>query len=98
MGFKSGNILEPSMGVGNFIGNLPDEMNKSKFYGVELDSVSGRIAKPSSSKFPPCPPRSCTVSSPIASALSRRKSCSGKFTPTASPPRAQPDLSFKKIL
>ncbi|HGI3507105.1 TPA: helicase-related protein [Streptococcus agalactiae] len=45
MGFKSGNILEPSMGVGNFIGNLPDEMNKSKFYGVELDSVSGRIAK-----------------------------------------------------
>ena len=45
MGFKSGNILEPSMGVGNFIGNLPDEMNKSKFYGVEIDSVSGRIAK-----------------------------------------------------
>lgn len=45
MGFKSGNILEPSMGVGNFIGNLPDEMNKSKFYGVELDSVSGRIGK-----------------------------------------------------
>ncbi|HEW6865871.1 TPA: DEAD/DEAH box helicase family protein [Streptococcus pneumoniae] len=45
MGFKSGNILEPSMGVGNFIGNLPDEMKKSKFYGVELDSVSGRIGK-----------------------------------------------------
>ena len=45
MGFKSGNILEPSMGIGNFIGNLPDEMNKSKFYGVELDSVSGRIGK-----------------------------------------------------
>lgn len=45
MGFKSGNILEPSMGVGNFIGNLPDEMSKSKFYGVELDSVSGRIGK-----------------------------------------------------
>ncbi len=45
MGFKSRNILEPSMGVGNFIGNLPDEMNKSKFYGVELDSVSGRIGK-----------------------------------------------------
>ena len=45
MGFKSGNILEPSMGIGNFIGNLPGEMNKSKFYGVELDSVSGRIAK-----------------------------------------------------
>ena len=45
MGFKSGNILEPSMGIGNFIGNLPDEMNKSKFYGIELDSVSGRIGK-----------------------------------------------------
>ena len=45
MGFKSGNILEPSIGVGNFIGNLPDEMSKSKFYGVELDSVSGRIGK-----------------------------------------------------
>ena len=45
MGFKSGNILEPSMGIGNFIGNIPDEMNKSKFYGVELDSVSGRIGK-----------------------------------------------------
>ena len=45
MGFKNGNILEPSMGIGNFIGNLPDEMNKSKFYGVELDSVSGRIGK-----------------------------------------------------
>ena len=45
MGFKKGNILEPSMGIGNFIGNLPDEMNQSKFYGVELDSVSGRIAK-----------------------------------------------------
>ena len=45
MGFKSGNILEPSMGIGNFIGNIPDEMSKSKFYGVELDSVSGRIGK-----------------------------------------------------
>ncbi|SQE95583.1 helicase [Streptococcus equi subsp. zooepidemicus] len=43
MGFKSGNILEPSMGIGNFIGNLPDEMSRSKFYGVELDSISGRI-------------------------------------------------------
>lgn len=43
MGFKGGNILEPSMGIGNFIGNLPDEMSKSKFYGVELDSISGRI-------------------------------------------------------
>ncbi len=45
MGFKSGNILEPSMGIGNFIGNIPDEISKSKFYGVELDSVSGRIGK-----------------------------------------------------
>ncbi|HGI0183206.1 TPA: helicase-related protein [Streptococcus pyogenes] len=45
MGFKSGNILEPSMGIGNFIGNLPDEMKKSKFYGVEIDSISGRIGK-----------------------------------------------------
>ena len=45
MGFKSGNILEPSMGIGNFIGNLPNEMSESKFYGIELDSVSGRIGK-----------------------------------------------------
>ena len=45
MGFKGGNILEPSMGVGNFIGNLPDVMERSKFYGVELDSISGRIAR-----------------------------------------------------
>ena len=45
MGFKNGNILESLMGIGNFIGNLPDEMNKSKFYGVELDSISGRIGK-----------------------------------------------------
>lgn len=45
MGFKHGNILEPSMGIGNFIGNIPSEMSKSKVYGVELDSVSGRIGK-----------------------------------------------------
>ena len=45
MGFKQGNILEPSMGIGNFIGNIPNEMNKSKFYGIELDPVSGRIGK-----------------------------------------------------
>ncbi|MFO5677703.1 hypothetical protein, partial [Klebsiella pneumoniae] len=45
MGFEKGNILEPSMGTANFIGNLPDKMSKSKFYGVELDSISGRIAK-----------------------------------------------------
>ena len=44
MGFESGNILEPSMGTGRFIGNLPDSMKGSKFYGVELDSISGRIA------------------------------------------------------
>ncbi|HGI2780394.1 TPA: helicase-related protein [Streptococcus agalactiae] len=44
MGFESGNILEPSMGTGRFIGNLPDRMKGSKFYGVELDSISGRIA------------------------------------------------------
>ena len=45
MGFSKGNILEPSMGVGNFIGSLPSELSESKFYGVELDSVSGRIAQ-----------------------------------------------------
>ena len=45
MGFKSGNILEPSMGVGNFFGMLPEEMRNSRLYGVELDSISGRIAQ-----------------------------------------------------
>jgi N12 class adenine-specific DNA methylase/adenine-specific DNA methylase len=45
MGFHSGNILEPSMGVGNFFGMLPDSMQSSRLYGVELDSVTGRIAK-----------------------------------------------------
>ena len=45
MGFTTGNILEPSMGVGNFFGLLPEEMQKSKLYGVELDSITGRIAK-----------------------------------------------------
>ena len=45
MGFKSGNILEPSMGVGNFFGMLPDEMAGSRLYGVELDSITGRIAQ-----------------------------------------------------
>lgn len=45
MGFESGNILEPSMGTGRFIGNLPSNMEGSKFYGVELDSISGRIAQ-----------------------------------------------------
>ena len=45
MGFRSGNILEPSMGVGNFFGVLPDSMADSRLYGVELDSITGRIAK-----------------------------------------------------
>ena len=45
MGFHSGNILEPSMGVGNFFGMLPDTMADSRLYGVELDSITGRIAQ-----------------------------------------------------
>ena len=45
MGFRSGNILEPSMGVGNFFGMLPESMADSRLYGVELDSITGRIAK-----------------------------------------------------
>ena len=45
MGFQSGNILEPSMGVGNFFGMLPDTMQDSRLYGVELDSITGRIAQ-----------------------------------------------------
>ena len=45
MGFQTGNILEPSMGVGNFFGCLPEAMQGSKLYGVELDSITGRIAK-----------------------------------------------------
>ena len=45
MGFRSGNILEPSMGVGNFFGMLPSSMADSRLYGVELDSITGRIAK-----------------------------------------------------
>ena len=45
MGLRSGNILEPSMGVGNFFGMLPDSMADSRLYGVELDSITGRIAK-----------------------------------------------------
>ena len=45
MGFKTGNILEPSCGVGNFFGMLPESMAGSKLYGVELDSISGRIAR-----------------------------------------------------
>nr|WP_051354354.1 helicase-related protein [Leptotrichia trevisanii] len=45
LGFEKGNILEPSCGIGNFIGNLPEEFSNSKAYGVELDSLSGNIAK-----------------------------------------------------
>ena len=45
LGFKYGNILEPSCGTGNFLGLLPESMSESKLYGVELDSISGRIAK-----------------------------------------------------
>ncbi|MCR5227978.1 MAG: DEAD/DEAH box helicase family protein, partial [Eubacterium sp.] len=44
-GFEKGNILEPSMGVGNFFGMIPDSMEQSRLYGVELDSISGRIAR-----------------------------------------------------
>ena len=45
MGFKVGNILEPAMGIGNFFGCIPEAMQNSKLYGVELDNISGRIAK-----------------------------------------------------
>ena len=45
MGFTRGNVLEPAMGVGNFFGMMPDSMRDSRLYGVELDSISGRIAK-----------------------------------------------------
>ena len=45
MGFRTGNILEPAMGVGNFFGCLPESMRGSRLYGVELDSITGRIAK-----------------------------------------------------
>lgn len=45
MGFETGNILEPSCGTGNFLGLLPESMENSRIYGVELDSISGRIAK-----------------------------------------------------
>ena len=45
LGFQTGNILEPACGVGNFFGMLPERMAESKLYGIELDSISGRIAK-----------------------------------------------------
>ena len=45
MGLRDANILEPSCGIGNFFGLLPQEMQNSKLYGVELDSITGRIAK-----------------------------------------------------
>lgn len=44
-GFEKGNILEPSMGIGNFFANIPEKMEESKLYGVEIDSISGRISK-----------------------------------------------------
>ena len=44
-GFRGGNVLEPSMGIGNFFGSMPETMHEAKLYGVELDSISGRIAK-----------------------------------------------------
>lgn len=45
LGFKNGNILDPAMGTGNFFGAMPDRMSDSRLYGIELDSISGRIAK-----------------------------------------------------
>ena len=45
MGLKQGNILDPSMGIGNFEGMLPDSLSACKVYGIELDSISGRIAQ-----------------------------------------------------
>jgi len=45
MGFRKGNLLEPALGIGNFFGMLPEEMNEARLYGVELDGISGRIAK-----------------------------------------------------
>src|SRR5699024_12105773 len=45
MGFRTGNSLEPSCGVGNFFGMLPESMQGSRLYGVELDSITGRIAR-----------------------------------------------------
>ena len=45
LGFKDGNILEPSMGIGNFFGNIPSSLENSKLYGIELDNISGRISK-----------------------------------------------------
>ena len=45
LGYKNGNILEPSMGTGNFFGLIPDSMSRSRLYGVELDPITGNIAK-----------------------------------------------------
>lgn len=45
MGFRQGNVLEPACGIGHFLGMLPDSMTESKLYGVELDNISGRIAR-----------------------------------------------------
>ena len=45
MGFKQGNILEPSCGIGNFMGLMPESISDSKIYGIEIDSITGRIAQ-----------------------------------------------------
>ena len=45
MGFKQGNILEPSCGIGNFMGLMPENFSDSKIYGIEIDSITGRIAQ-----------------------------------------------------
>jgi len=45
MGMRDGNILEPSCGVGNFLGMIPDTLKDCKLYGIEVDSISGRIAR-----------------------------------------------------
>ena len=45
MGFRDGNVLEPACGVGNFFGCLPESMSQSRLYGVELDSITGRMAR-----------------------------------------------------
>ena len=60
MGFEKGNVLEPAMGIGNFFGMLPEKMQESRLYGVELDGITGRIARqlyPKARKNKSPPPR-----------------------------------------